>query len=314
MLKNNYIIESTYCLKGDFKISPFSTDDIRINNLILEKKVNIEVEKNKFCNYFKNLLTEDQEYIITQSGRNAIKAVLETLNLKRNDEVAILTPTNNFYISGCVTKEIEKFCGWSREITTKTKVLFVNHEFGVCYEDLEKLKKYNLPIIEDCAYSFASNNSFKTKGLIGDFVIYSFPKYFPIQAGGLLKYKKKYKVNPELDKNSEDYIKIIVGHYIKNVDKWAKKRINNYLYLEKKMENLGFKSRFELKEGVVPGVYMFKNLKNIDLDKLKIYLGNLGIECSVFYGENTFFIPVNHRLEKEELDYFIEVIKTFGVL
>lgn len=311
MIKNNYIMKPDYYLKGDFKISPFNTNDIRANKLILEKSNGSRIEQEKFDKYFKSLLTEAEDYIITQNARSAIKKILDILKLRDDDEVAILTTTGNKYISSCVTREIEKFCLWSREITDKTKAIFVNHEFGVCYENLEKLKEYGLPIIEDCAHSFFSNNSLKTKGIIGDFVIYSLPKYFPIQIGGVLKYKKKYFVKSDLDLESEKYIKNIVGYYIKNIEKWAKKRVKNYLFLEKKLGKIGIESRFKIKEGFIPGVYMFRNSKKINLNSLKEYLWNLGIECSVFYGEDSFFIPINHRLKKEELEYFVEAIKCF---
>ncbi len=48
--------------------------------------------------------------------------------LPPDDVVTILTTSGNFYISSCVTAEIEKFCKWDREITDQTKVIFVNHK------------------------------------------------------------------------------------------------------------------------------------------------------------------------------------------
>jgi hypothetical protein len=36
-----------------------------------------------------------------------------------------------------------------------------------------------------------------------------------------------------------------------------------------------------------------------------------GIECSVFYGEDAFFIPVHQRLEAADLDYFAAVFGEF---
>ena len=68
----------------------------------------------------------------------------------------------------------------------ETKVIFVNHEFGYPYHDLIRLKDYKLPIIEDCAGSFFSSDKDGSIGEVGDFVIYSFPKMFPLQVGGLL--------------------------------------------------------------------------------------------------------------------------------
>ncbi|MGL5777565.1 DegT/DnrJ/EryC1/StrS family aminotransferase [Cetobacterium sp.] len=311
MLENNFILTPDYYLKPDYKISPFRTGDIRKNINILESK-NREESKENFEKYFKEMLFPNEKYVVTLNAREAIYKALKALSLEKDDEIAILTPTNNLYISSCVTKEIEKICSWSRIITSKTKAIFINHEFGLCFEKMKDLKKYNLPIIEDCAHSFDSNNSTEDKGKIGDFVIYSFPKYFPIQIGGILKYNQKYTIEESLEIQEKEYIQIVVGNYLEKVKVWSKKRKENYDYLSNKMKKIGYETRFELKLNFVPGVYMFKNSKNLDLNKLKIYLWSLGIECSVFYGEDTFFIPVNQKLKKEDLDYFIVAIENFG--
>ena len=172
-----YIINPDQYLLPSYRISPFRTIDIAINNKLQEDDAIDSYFTQRFSNrpfsYFKD-------------GKSAINEALAYYDLKKDDTVTILTTTNNFYISGCVTAEIEKFCNWSREMTPKTKVIFVNHEFGHPYENLEALKKYKLPIIEDCAHSFFSKDKNNTMGTIGDFVIYSFPKMFPIQIGGLL--------------------------------------------------------------------------------------------------------------------------------
>lgn len=310
MLKKNFVLRPDCYLKPDYKISPFQTNDIKKNIEILKSK-NREDNKINFNNYFEKLLANDEKYLLTLNAREAISKILKVLNLEKNDEVAILTSTNNLYISSCVTKEIEKVCLWSRIITSRTKVIFINHEFGLCFENLKELKKYNLPIIEDCAHSFVSNNSIGNKGTVGDFIIYSLPKFFPIQIGGILKYNKKYIINENLEVKEKEYIQIIIGNYLEKIKIWSKKRKKNYNYLSEKMNTIGYETRFEMKSNFVPGVYMFKNTKNINLDKLKIYLWNLGIECSVFYGENSFFLPVNHKLDKEDLDYFVLAIENF---
>ena len=108
------------------------------------------------------------------------------MGLKDDDIVTILTTSGNFYISSCVTEEIEKFCQWNREITPETKVILVNHEFGTIYPDMKNLVSLGIPIIEDCCPSFFSQDNDNKAGRYGDFAVYSFSKIFPIQFGGLL--------------------------------------------------------------------------------------------------------------------------------
>lgn len=253
-------------------------------------------------------------YTFTINGRAAINIALKYFKLNRNDIVTILTTSSNFYISSCVTNEIEKFCKWSREMLPETKLIFVNHEFGYPYPDLKNLRMYNLPIIEDCAGSFFSDDENHSIGRIGDFVIYSFPKMFPIQVGGILVSGRediKYQ-NGNTWKDMLRYIKNVLSEYISTRDQIISQRIQNYTELRARFNTLDLPERFGLANGVVPGVFMFRTDKHeIDLPELKKHFWAHGIQSSVFYGEKAFFIPVHQALTSPDLDYFYEVMKTF---
>jgi dTDP-4-amino-4,6-dideoxygalactose transaminase len=225
--------------------------------------------------------------------------------------VTILTTTGNRYISGCVTSQIEQFCQWSRTTEKNTKALFVNHEFGFPYEELHQLQSFGLPIIEDAAHSFASNNTKGNVSQIGDFTVYSFPKFFPIQAGGLLVFRDKYKIQEPVDPPLKQYIQKVVSHHLQHIDITSRKRRANHDYLTASFATLGFSSRFQVTHRSVPGVFMFKTDPSVDLDALKKHMWGNGVECSVFYGEQAFYIPVNDRLECFDLDYFFEAVKAF---
>jgi hypothetical protein len=288
-----------------YRIGPFQTRDLAINHNLPAS----DLIDDYFNERFKNRV-----YIYTENGRKAINIALTHYNLQKNDVVSILTTSGNFYISGCVTKEIEKFCIWSREILPETKVILVNHEFGYPYIDLQKLKDYKLPIIEDCAGSFFSQDDNSDIGNTGDLVIYSFPKMFPLQIGGLLVSNlqgRTEKIN-QIDNESLRYTKNVLSNYIYSKEDIKKKRLFNYRFLESSFKSLGFATRFQLKNGVVPGVFMFRtNERKIDLAELKKYFYAHGIQCSVFYGEEAFFIPVHQALNEQDMLYFYEVIKSF---
>jgi len=300
-----YITNPDPYLLPSFRISPFRTEDISINNSL--------PDDNYIDTYFEQRFAT-KNFAYFENGRNAIFKALEYYQLRKDDTVTILTSSNNFYISGCVTSEIEKICKWSRKIVDSTKVIFVNHEFGIPYENVEDLKKYKLPIIEDCAHTFFSVDKNASIGTVGDFVIYSFPKVFSIQIGGLLvsNLETTLSKNSFIDKDKLDYIKKVLSHYIKDEKSITEKRRGNYQKIRKELESLGFTERFELKEGVVPGVFMFKvNNDEIKLDALKSYVQAHGIQCSVFYGERAFFIPVHQNLSEDNLAYFKVIIESF---
>lgn len=302
-----FVLNPDHYLLPSFRISPFSTKDISINH-------DLPVS-DKIDNYFSERFNSEN-FIYTINGRQALNKALSYYQLKNDDIVTILTTSGNFYISSCVTNEIEKFCKWNRKITGKTKVILVNHEFGYPFKNLIDLKKHNLPIIEDCAHSFFSDDRDHSLGNIGDFVIYSFPKMFQVQIGGLLKININYKISKNLliDKNYSQYIKNVLSHYIAYKEDIIEYRIKNYQTLAKKINELGYNERFKLEEGIVPGVFLFKTDKpgmNINLAELKEHFYNHGVQCSVFYGEEAFFLPVHQGIKNTDIDYFLYILNFF---
>lgn len=255
-----------------------------------------------------------RQYIYTHNGRTAINYALKFYDLNREDVVTILTTTGNFYISGCVTKEIEKFCKWSRQFEQETKLIFVNHEFGYPYPDLGSLRKFNLPIIEDCASSFFSKDPDSDTGNVGDFVIYSFPKMFPLQIGGLLVNNTANRITDRelITREELRHLKNVVSFYISDREGIIGKRLTNHEILSNKFRKLGFNERFQPDEGSVPGVYMFRTGdQTVNLNELKEFYYAHGVQCSVFYGEDSFFLPVHQGLGADDLQYFYEVMCSF---
>jgi len=303
-----YVINPDPYLTPTYRISPFTTKDISLNN---------KLKNDNFIDKYFNNRFNKRKFFYTQNARQAIFTALKYYNLKKEDTVTIFTTSNNLYISSCVTDQIEQFCKWSRKIEYTTKVIFINHEFGYPYSDLKFIKKFGFPIIEDCAYSFFSQDENNLISTVGDFVIYSFPKMFPVQFGGLLviNIPKKISVSNFLDNESERYLKNVLSFYIRNGKEIVDKRISNYNILAHEFKNFGFFERFELKNGIAPGVFMFrKNNLRINLNNLKKYFFEHGVQCSVFYGEESFFIPVHQALNDDDIGYFVEIIRKFIVM
>jgi len=286
-----------------YNISPFSVENLRQVNEIKKKDIFLNAE---------DYLSQFGTYEFTLSGKDAIFKSLSFYNLKKEDEVYIVTTSGNKYVSSCVTNEIEKYCKWSRILSSKTKLIFLIHEFGTVYKQIDELLKLNLPVIEDLAMSMFSNNKSSQIGKIGDFVIYSLPKFFPIQFGGILKYNRKsYQEN--ITNKKEPYqidLQKITASFLSHKEEIISKRRQNYEYYKEEFKILGIDTRFKLTSFEIPSVYMFSTDK-INLDELKIFMQRNGVECGKFYDENTFFLPVHQELEKFDLDFIINLIKYF---
>lgn len=300
-----YILHPDKYLLPDYKISPFQSKDIVFNNDL--------PSDSKIDDYFKNRW-RNRSFIYTNNGRSALNKALSYYHLQPTDLVTILTTTGNFYVSSCVTTEVEKFCKWNRQVEPMTRVIIVIHEFGYPYPGLIELSKLGVPIIEDCAYAFFSLDSNEAIGRVGEFCVYSFPKMFPIQIGGLLTFLPDKIITQEVwsQEGVEDYVKKVLSYYIANEQAIIQKRMINEQWLEKALSHLNFSPRFEKNNLAVPGVYMFQlNNSEVDVNRLKEYLYAHGIQCSVFYGERSFFIPNHQALSENDLLYFVRVIESF---
>ena len=302
MLESGIIIKPYIHLLPQYKLSPFGNSSIHTNSAA--------TQSNLFEKYIANRFSEHKRYF-SISGRHALNEALSTLNLKGTDIVSIVTTTNNLYISGCVTREIEKFCHWDRQITTKTKAIIINHEFGFAYEDLEQLKSYGLPIIEDCAYSFNSNNESNNVGQVGDFTVFSFPKFFPIQFGGLLISKREIEIQRSVTDAEFNYLNNALSLYVDSIDLISAKRIDNFNYGVEKFTDLGISPRLNATARNIPGVFLFNLPENMDPTRLKVLFYKQGVECSVFYGENAFFLPCHQEISFDDFAYFYNIVKYF---
>jgi hypothetical protein len=183
-----------------------------------------------------------------KDGKTAISTLFKSFNLKPDDEVYISTTFGTKYVSSCVTSTIFNFCKPSKIITSKTKVIFIIHEFGFPNEQIFEFKKIaenlNIPIVEDCAhtaYSFYRNG--QKVGEVGDFGIYSLKKILPYNnAGLLLKRSDKFpyldKVQKSATKRQENYRKLY--DYFTNEKFYAESLIDNispYVFLFRLSEN-----------------------------------------------------------------------------
>lgn len=302
--QKGFVVNPDIYYSPSYRISPFRTDDIA-TNLSLPNSLESE-----------HLLSEkftERDWCFTECGKEGIALALNALKLKPNECVTIFTTSGNSYISSCVTNEIEKVCSWSREFKNNTAAIFVNHEFGYPYRDLTFLKSYGIPIIEDACHSYLSNTPSGDMGTVGDFTIYSLPKVFPLQMGGILSYKTNYKIQSKVLKGSSFYLYLnsVLSYYLPHMHEVKSLRLKNYHKLVDLFSELNCYPRIDLLEHDVPGVFLFSVPSEVDLISMKKYGWKHGIECSIFYGENAFFIPVHQRLKEVDLNYFHTVFANF---
>jgi hypothetical protein len=300
---NNFVLNPDRYFSPAFRISPFQTQDIHL----FSGDTSLDISKD-----FLRQKIYSKDFRVAKSGKSAINLALTALNLSPKDCVTILTTSGNKYIAKCVTDEIEKFCRWSRGIEKNSAAILVNHEFGYPYRNLRSLKSYNLPIIEDACHSFLSNSDENNMGLIGDFIIFSLPKIFSIQMGGLIYYdSEKYILDNQAIATEEEYILDVLSQQISSLKYFRSKRLANYNELVERFKEFNFTPFFKKLEGDVPGVFLFNTTQGLDIETMKKFVWQHGIECSIFYGRNAFFLPCHHNLSSQDLEYFTFIIREF---
>jgi dTDP-4-amino-4,6-dideoxygalactose transaminase len=236
------------------------------------------------------------------SGTDALTLALHLLGVRRGDEV--ITPPNSFIASTAVVAhlgakpvfvdvkkdqsidedQIEK------KITKKTKAIMPVHLTGrMCAMDkiMSVAKKYNIPVVEDCAQSIMSKYKGKMSGAWGDvgcFSAHPLKNLNAIGDAGYLTTNNKY-----------------IYDKIKNL------RTHGMDESRDNVKNFGYVSRMDNLQAAVLN-YRLKNLRetiNIRRKNANLYLKYLNLEKVYFPLENkaefnsyhTFVIQVNRRDE-----------------
>lgn len=285
-----------------YYLSPFHAGFIEENRRIIQQQT---IDEHLLCKFF------GTHHYFKRSGKECIFQALCQYKLQPSDEVLIVTTTQNKYISSCVTRQIERICRWSRSMSDHTRIIFINHEFGYTCKEVEQYKIYGLPIIEDMAYSLFSGRD-TLAGSHGDFTIYSLPKMFPVQIGGVLRVNNSavFQHVPVAETATHQALRSLASYYLQEADNNIAARLQNDAYFRKSIGIIGGTPRFESLPGQVPGAFLF-HLPKTDLDALKLFLQRNGIECSVFYGEDCFYLPLHQKLKDSDINFFILLIEYF---
>jgi hypothetical protein len=249
------------------------------------------------------------------SGKDAILRVFKESIAKDSKTIAIVTTSGNRYVSKCVTDMLEKNLSKSIVDLEGADVIYIIHEFGkiIKEEIMRELRNQNKIIINDFAYSFGSLYYSGRSDFQNEINLTSLPKFLPVSHGGLYSIPSELKKQDDEDTNpGKDLIlkieqKVLSESYLISSNLKRKENLNKILM---NIKRCGIESYFDESE-FVPGVAMLKSSIQLDLDKLKVDLNRVGIESSIFYGENAFFVPVHQNLTELEIDYISSMVDYF---
>ncbi|KJJ85881.1 degT/DnrJ/EryC1/StrS aminotransferase family protein [Candidatus Omnitrophus magneticus] len=257
-------------------------------------------------------ITRKREGLLTFQGRDAITYLLKKIGLSRADDVLISTTFDLANVSSHVTSTIFNICGVSRVLKPSTKAIFIIHEFGVpnplTPALLKEAKKRNIPVIEDCAHTIDSKLDTWRVGTLGDYVIVSLPKIFPVSHGGILlgndffnNYTAHTKDAALMKKSS-----ITAGLLWQELEKHSIARRDIYGKLYGKINKLGIKPVFEINDNITPWFFPV-TLPNC---KQAISIAEkTGVDAALWHGTNIAVFPCHQYLSQIHINLITNVIK-----
>ncbi len=245
----------------------------------------------------------DGVYTATVNGREAIALALADLGLTGDDEVMIVTTSGGPYISNCVTEAIDRRCRWSRALGPKTRAVFLIHEFGFPAALPPEVAAASVPVIEDCAYGLGTAGSDGAAGGLGDYVIWSFSKAFPMAYGGLLKTPGPIDGRSALSSQASRELPILAGYYLATADVGFARRRDVFELYRQRFAAEGFAPLFEPVAGVTPHSFVVAMPDQAKAEAMKPLLQATGVISSVFYGGGGYFLPNHQALSDAAVDY-----------
>ncbi len=146
-------------------------------------------EVEKFEKEFADKFGENYKAIAVNSGRSAEYLILKALGIGKEDEVAtqaftcVAVPNSIIWLgAGPVYIDIDETynidpADLEKKISSKTRVIIVQHTFGVP-ADLDSIKKIaqrrKIYLVEDCSHSLGALYKGKKVGTVGDVAFFSF--------------------------------------------------------------------------------------------------------------------------------------------
>jgi dTDP-4-amino-4,6-dideoxygalactose transaminase len=286
----------------------------------------------------KELENELKKYLNTPfikilgSGRHALKLALKLLGVSKGDEVIIppficpsvgeaVLEVNAIPVFGDNDKNSLNMSPESVEdaISEKTKAIVIAHIGGIparLKEFVEISKKYDIPLIEDCAQSFGAKYGGIFTGLHGDYGFFSFgiSKNINSVGGGALYHKNFNKIN-NWNFNKPGF-KVIMREYLTALSAPIvfNRIIYGYMqrYLQSYIANKYKSSSFQLYEREITNIEAYIAVSKIKKYEATKKMRNENAKIYYEYLERVFdFVKIPKKAEPAYL-YFSVLVKDYG--
>lgn len=237
-------------------------------------------------------------HVLANSGRHALDLILADLAPRPDDIVTIMTTSGSGYVSDCVTSTIARHCRWSMQREPRTVAVIAIHEWGRACERIVDHLGTGVPVIEDCAYAFATRYADgEPVGRRGDYALFSFTKMFSVNFGGVAIAPGGRRLAFAMPSADRAFLLSTIGAELATLDDVLQARRAVWDDLAERFATIGVTPFFVPVAGEQPPVFMFAHDPGrVSLADVRRRFDACGIEASAFYGSDAFFIPAHHRI------------------
>lgn len=274
---------------------------------------------------FRSLREPDEEKNISMPVNNwtfvprasyGIYAILRHLDLQPEDHVTIIKSFPTEFISGCVTKNIEKVCKWKlwKEGDRIGKVVLLIHEFGIPAKITEQfvnqLRSAGIIVIEDCAWR--ATKVFEQS----DYAVYSAQKMLNTNFGAFIQgvdMPEKFLWDiGVLDFVKQQKAQFFIGD-LEMIG--AERRIRNWVAYAEMVRNAGMQFDTMADYGFlitqkewIPTVYMQRFADDQEALAVKARLEEFGIQAGIYWGQGALYLPIHQCMTLPEVEYMFAVV------
>lgn len=245
--------------------------------------------------------------MIAPSGRAALDAWMAMNRFRREHEVWITTTFDLPNVSSCVTCTVFNHCKPSRVLTDATRAIFVIHEFGVPHPALRDLahiaRARGIPLIEDCAHTIDSAADGTCVGRVGDWVLLSFPKIFPVTGGGAILGRHE-AAPPDTVSDEVSEIQRDVSLHLPHLAQYSARRREVFSRIASTAVSAGYTPLFSPGPSIAP---WFVPIRTPHCSELIRAMHAARIDAANWHGSDVVVLPCHQFLGDEELSR-IEIV------
>jgi len=282
------------------ELTPFSLTD---DNVLDEPVVAINTRLSEFF---------EADFTFMPSWPFALQSALRALNLESGQTVGVWASVGE----ESYFEEMKRLFGAQFKFEMRNPdadAYLVAHRWGIACPEVEILALEEKPMIEDCRDSLEINKQEFQSGSYGNFAVYDFARWFPMQFGAALvgNYFPDQEVWDRfhcLDVGKRNAVREALQLHWPNRGQYAVTRQNNAKRFSELFGQLGFQTLRTHDQKDAP-VFLIHGNEQYNVEAIHKRLANFDIRSEFDPKDNLIALPCHCRLKSSFVDYIFGAVR-----